>query len=256
MYKLGKGKALFDSRTITLRSILKSEEEIPILPELYCPEISRIVPDIYGNDKWGNCVKVGQAYHTLSMEKVEQGQWVDIKTEDVLREYWKCQHSCVFNRKPDNGLVLLNSLNQWRKDGWSVDGYFYRIQAFARIDYIKELKFALFHLGGVQAGFQLPNIVKRYISRDSTWEISDEDSQEYQGGSWGGHLIYLFGYTPYHLLGISWGKFVSISYDFFLRYSDEAYAVADQRNVWMPESIINSDKLLYQLKCIEERRII
>ena len=46
-------------------------------------------------------------------------------------------------------------------------------------------------------------------------------------GSWGGHYVYVTGYTPLGPTCVTWGRKQRMSWAFFGKYCDEAYAVID-----------------------------
>src|SRR3546814_6073786 len=83
---------------------------------------------MFGNDQYGDCVIAGRAHQTLRFEKAEQKRLIAISEHDVLREY--------FNESGgvDSGLVVLDSLKEWRSKGWLAAKRRYRIKAFAQID--------------------------------------------------------------------------------------------------------------------------
>src|SRR3546814_19776553 len=83
---------------------------------------------MFGNDQYGDCVIAGRAHQTLRFEKAEQKRLIAISEHDVLREY--------FNESGgvDSGLVVLDSLKEWRSTGWLAAKRRYRIKAFAQIN--------------------------------------------------------------------------------------------------------------------------
>jgi hypothetical protein len=107
---------------------------LPPLPTDFDIDISlnaSIVDRMYANDEWGDCVVAGRAHHTMRFELFEQKELINILDSEVLQEYWKEQGD---GSHPDNGLVMLNSLNSWRRDGWTAGLKHYDIYAFAEVD--------------------------------------------------------------------------------------------------------------------------
>jgi hypothetical protein len=102
---------------------------------------------MFGNDVHGDCVIAGRAHQTLRFEDIEQGSVLMITDKEVLKEYFKETGG------PDTGLVVLDSLNEWRHKGWKVGKHNYKIQAFAEVDFRKndEVRQAVFADVGVLA---------------------------------------------------------------------------------------------------------
>ena len=49
-------------------------------------------------------------------------------------------------------------------------------------------------------------------------------------GSWGGHYVYVPGYTPPGPVCVTWGRKQQMTWAWFAKYCDEAYAVFDAKN--------------------------
>ena len=82
---------------------------------------------MFANDVHGDCVMSARAHLTLRFEDIEQGSILMIKDQDVLKEYFKESGGA------DSGLNILDSLNEWRHDGWRAAGKKYKIHAFAQV---------------------------------------------------------------------------------------------------------------------------
>ena len=68
------------------------------------------------NDSLGDCVIAARANQTLRFEAAEQKKVLNITDAEVKREYLKEAGGA------DSGLVMLDSLNLWRKSGWKAAG--------------------------------------------------------------------------------------------------------------------------------------
>jgi len=75
-----------------------------------------------------------------------------IKDQDVLKEYFKESDGA------DSGLNILDSLNEWRHDGWRAAGKKYKIHAFAQVTLKNhaEVKAAIYLLTAAYVGVALP----------------------------------------------------------------------------------------------------
>jgi hypothetical protein len=251
-YKLGKRPAKRDARNIKLKSVLKV---LPPPPDTFDVDQNLPAPvptPMYANDRYGCCVISGRAHHTLRYESREQGLVVPITDDEVLQEYWKeGQRGCFLIRwlmpRPDNGLVLLDSLKAWRNDGWTAGGKFYKIYAFAEIDRdeagVLDLKQSVYLLHGANAGVMLPQSAIDQFQAGEPWTVVPKP-----GSIVGGHDIAIVAYSPLGPLCVTWGKRQPMSWEFYKKYVDECYAIVDNRDPFLPNSPIDVEKLNAYLK--------
>jgi hypothetical protein len=242
-YKLGKLKPRIDTRTIKMARILKT---IPPSPQVYNVDqkYSFLVDNkMFANDQWGDCVIAGRAHMTLRFEAFEQNMQIPISDDDVLAEYWIEQgaheiskrHFCKtvtrWDSKPDNGLVMLDSLNSWRQEGWSIGGKNYPIYAFAGVNWKAhdEVKATVYLLNGAYAGFVVPQSAMDQFNAGKPWTVVPGSPII------GGHAVYIVGYDEVGLTCITWGKPQKMDWNFWDTQFDEAYGVVDNRDKWLGE---------------------
>lgn len=239
MMKLGKAPAQLDPRTIPLFACFSPD--IPNIPSEY--DFDAKHPDIptpmFKNDEYGCCVIAARAHQTLRFEKVEQDLTIDITDKDVVSEYLRESGG------EDSGLVMLNSLRQWR-EGWTVGIMTYAIEAYGALlpRNPKSIKAAMFLLGGIQCGVMLPRSAQEQMGKE--WRVvSGRDGER---GSWGGHAIFIHAYDPDGLTCVTWGKKQRMSWEFFFKYCDEAYGVVDSVDKWLEKPGIDVAKLKHYLR--------
>jgi hypothetical protein len=222
-FKLGKAAARKDSRNLKMATLLKAA---PRLPDAYDFDVAHpgIPTPMFANDVHGDCVIAGRAHQTLRFEDIEQGSVLMIDNKDVLREYFKETGGA------DRGLVVLDSLKLWRSKGWKVGRKSYAIQAFAQIDYRSrdEVRRTIFADVGMALGVQLPNAAKAQIQTGQRWDVTSGPGSE--RGSWGGHYVYVPGYTPAGPVCVTWGRKQQMTWAWLARYCDEAYAIFDAKD--------------------------
>ena len=232
IFKLGKAPAKKDSRNLKFATLLRATA--PTLPSSYDFDTthSGIPTPMFGNDVHGDCVIAGRAHQTLRFEDIEQGSVLMITEKEVLKEYFKETGG------PDNGLVVLDSLNKWRHKGWKVGKHNYKIQAFAEVDFRKndEVRQAVFADVGVGLGIQLPNSAKAQIQTGQPWDVTT--GPDSAPGSWGGHYVYVSGYTPSGPVCVTWGRKQQMTWAWLDKYCDEAYAIFDAKNHFKKNMII------------------
>ena len=223
VFKLGKAAAKRDTRNLRFAAVLKAP---PPLPANYDFDLTNpgIPTPMFANDNYGDCVMAGRAHQTLRFEDIEQGSVLMITDKDVLREYRKETGGA------DSGLVVLDSLKLWRQRGWKVGKHSYKIQAFAEINRgnRNEVRRAIFSDVGVGLGVQLPLSAQKEIQAGQPWEITTGSGSK--PGSWGGHYVYVPGYTKKGPVCVTWGRKQQMSWAWFNKYCDEAYAIFDAKD--------------------------
>lgn len=220
--KLGKKAAKIDKRTLRLADYF--------LPSLPAPPASvdwTAGLTSFGmmlNDNLGDCTcaAVGHAIQIWSANVA--GLIIQtISDETVLKLY---EQSCGYNPadpNSDQGGVEVDVLNFWRKNPQET----HRLLAYADPDpgNIEHIKTSIALFGGVYIGLQLPITASNQVG--STWAIvgNPEHDPESMPGSWGGHAVYVCGYTPSELTCITWGRQQKMTWDFWRAYCDESHTL-------------------------------
>ena len=177
------------------------------------------VPDLgmLGNDQYGDCVFAGNGHIAEEQTFYGQGTETVITTADVLSEYSRVTG---FNPGPpvrnDNGAMIQDGLNDFRKNGLA--GSF--IAAFAEVTNIADVKLAVAEFGVVDIGFRFPASAMSQFNAGRPWDVVSND-----GGIEGGHCVVVLGYGSTYLYVATWGTVQKMTYAFWNRYVDEAWAV-------------------------------
>ncbi|TLV01322.1 hypothetical protein [Dyadobacter luticola] len=224
-FKLGKAAPRRDTRNLRLRTLLRAPFDLPIPNEYdFDAEHLGIPTPMFANDTFGDCVIAGRAHQTLRFELIEQSRLLLITDQDVLDQYF------LETGGEDNGLVVLDSLNAWRRNGWKIAGKTFRIRAYAEVDPTssEEMRRAIFMDLGVGLGLSLPTSAETQINVGKPWDVVSDASGE--PNSWGGHYVYVSGYTVYGPVCITWGRRQQMTWAFVDAYCDEAYAIFDALN--------------------------
>jgi hypothetical protein len=226
-YKLGKLPAKYDYRTLPLKLILK---KLPTIPSEFNvdSQYSGIYDNfMFKNDQYGDCVIASRAHQTLRFEFKEQKAQIQIPDNDVVREY------LLESGGADSGLVMLDSLNHWRKDGWTINGQPYCIYAFAKVTYLHhdDVMAGVYLLDGLYAGFLVPASCLTQFRDGQVWDIVEND-----GGIIGGHAIYIVGYNCIGPICMTWGRRQQMTWAFWDKYVDEAFAIVDNKDAFLRNS--------------------
>ena len=229
-YKFGKLPKKIDTRTLQLKNYL-IEKNLPLLPDSYNidDQYDNLVDtNTYDNTKYGDCVIAGRAHMTLRFERYEQGIVIPISDDDVITEYFNETNGV------DSGLVMLNSLNKWRKNGWIAANKLYNIHAYAEIN-IKnydELKYCIYLLNGAYTGFSVPQSAIDQFSKGEVWTVPS-----FYSPIVGGHCVYVKAYNNIGPICVTWGKDQQMTWEFWNKYFDEAYGVIDNTDEWIDPTI-------------------
>jgi hypothetical protein len=199
---------------------------LPALPASYDFDLTHpgIPTPMFGNDTYGDCVIAGRAHQTLRFEDIEQGSVLMITDKEVLREYMKETGG------QDTGLVVLDSLNLWRQKGWKVGKHTYKIKAFAQVAFKdkNQVRQAILSDVGIGLGVQLPIDAQAQVQTGQPWDVTTGPGSA--PGSWGGHYIFVPGYTPAGPVCVTWGRKQQMTWAWLNKYCDEAYAIFDAKN--------------------------
>lgn len=222
-FKLGKKGAKRDKRNLKFAAVVKAP--VP-LPDRYDFDDKHpgIPTPMFANDELGCCVIAGRAHQTMRFELIEQGSKMMITDAEVIKEYKKETGG------PDTGLVVLDSLSEWRHDGWKLGKEVYKIQAYAEINRTSpaEVKRAIFADVGIGIGVNLPKDAEKQINTGQKWDVTGGAGGK--PGGWGGHYVYVCGYTQAGPVCITWGRKQQMTWAWFKKYCDEAYAIFDAEN--------------------------
>jgi hypothetical protein len=243
IFKLGKKPPRRDARTLKLKTILRASMTLPAEYDFDTSHIGVPTP-VFANDRVGDCVIAGRAHQTLRFELVEQDDIIRITDGEVVREYF------LETGGDDSGLIVLDSLNRWRNRGWIAGGARYFITAFAEVDRgtPTEVKRSVFTDLGVGLGLGLPLTAQREFEAGKPWALTTGPGSAF--GSWGGHYVYVTGYTTLGPTCVTWGRKQQMSWAFFGKYCDEAYAIIDALDTPKKRRTLDRGKIERFLKAL------
>jgi len=180
------------------------------------------------NDTLGDCT-CAAVYHAIQVWTFNASQGKSMDTEpdaDVEKLY---ELACGY--KPSQGgegpggneqHVLTYLL---RKGAPSTSGV-NKIAAFVEVDprITDDVKRTINDCGVAYIGFQVPaNIMPANAEPPAVWTVDPSHPKIV-----GGHAVVLAGYNANGARVISWGSYYTMAWDFFAKYVDEVYAIADQ----------------------------
>ncbi len=240
LFKLGKAEAKRDTRNFKFATLVKA---VPKVPAEYDFDLTHtgIPMPMFANDKYGCCVIAGRAHQTLRFELIEQKAKLAITDKEILAEYLKETGG------EDTGLIVLDSLKLWRKSGWNAAKKTYKIQAFSEIAPKDHAAFkqAIFLDVGVGLGLSLPKSAQAQLQAGKPWDAATGTAGK--RNSWGGHYVYVPGYTTIGPVCVTWGQKQQMTWAFIDKYCDEAYAIIDA---------VDSDKQKKALDAVKLKELL
>jgi hypothetical protein len=228
-YKLGRLRRGHDPRIPHL-SALVAGRTLPPPPRSV--DWSAGMPQQLGmmrNDKLGDCT-CAAFYHALQLWTFDASRDKRIDTEpdaDVVELYiLACGYNPAIPGEGPGGVeqdVLTYLLNQGAPTG-PAGRHRHKIAAFVEVDprNIDDVKRTINDCGVAYIGFTVPrNIVPPGAAPPKIWQV--EGNPQIVGG----HAVVLPGYDSDGVKVISWGQFYTMTWEFFAKYVDEVYAIAD-----------------------------
>jgi hypothetical protein len=215
-FQFGKKAVRIDKRTLMMSRYVmpyipppptKFDNLLTVYTKLNNSDPTALFP-MDGNDRLGDCTIAGIA-HALTIYNGLIGDMKIPSEKDVITLYKKL--GCG----RDNGLVMLDVLNHWRKRAF----YEHKILAYVKIDSKnhEHVKQAIQLFGGVYLGFR--------VQINTIYDF--ENRQPWTPGILGdgGHAIFATSYDVDTLTVLTWGNTQKGTWAWWDQTVDEAYAI-------------------------------
>lgn len=173
---------------------------------------------MYLNDRIGDCTCAGPGHIIQAESTYGQGSTQTVSDNDVLIAYEANSGYDPATGANDNGAMLQDVLNYWRKTG--IGGH--QILAFAELDTsnMAEVKAAMSTFGAVYIGFDFPSSAMSQFDKGEPWDVVSGANID------GGHAVHGGAYTDggnYKV--ITWGAVQEMTQAFWDKYVFEAWVV-------------------------------
>ena len=178
--------------------------------------LGKVYP-MYGNDRLGDCT-CAAAGHMVELWTAEQGREIVVTSDAVVAMYE------AITGGQDEGANELDVLRYWHKNGLSG----HKPYAFALIDRMahEHVKLSLELFAGVYIGIALPVTAQSQTGPDKAWDVpSSNTGSRGQPGSWGGHAVNVVAYDAGTVTVVTWGQLQRMTWAFWDKYVDEAWAL-------------------------------
>jgi len=223
-YKLGKHPPKHNAKTLMFSRYLKATAPpVPPTKAFWEYKIPEATWGMMANDTVVDCTCAAIA-HMLMNWTAHTGKIVVPTVDQVLAAYSAItgydpsQTQSDGSNPTDQGAAITDVLAYWQSTGLAG----HKIDGWVQIDpaNLQAVQQAVYLLGGLDIGIQLPNSAVDQNSAGQAWEVIPDD-----GGIAGGHSIVNFGYGRGGTTAITWGMRQPMSWAWFQKYCDEAYAV-------------------------------
>ena len=229
-FRLGRTPRAFDPR-IPHMSALLAAKQLP--PPPASVDYSKGMPQDLGmmlNDTLGDCT-CAAFYHAIQVWtfNASDGKSIDTEQDDDVKKLYElaCGYKPATPGEGPGGNeqhVLKYLLQHGAPCG--VGKTRNKIAAFMEVDprNIDDVKRAIDDCGVAYIGFQVPaSLMPPGQEPPSVWTVDPSNTKMV-----GGHAVVLPGYDANGARVISWGQYYTMTWDFFAKYVDEVYGIADQ----------------------------
>ncbi len=237
-YALGKQPAIIHADTLRLSNYL--QPELLAAPPASVDLTSGIVTwPMYGNDLLPDCTAAAAAHLSEIWSLLAGVEY--IPEEPEVEALWLASNG----NDPTQGAYMLNLLREWQhkplKGGVAPYAYVYVNWQLSQM-----VKTAIALFGGLYVGLAMPRSAMYQTGPDGIWSIVVGTDADW--GSWGGHAVNIVGYDERGLTCITWGQKQKMSWAFFNRYCDEAWAVLPTD--WQAVGSIDFERLKADLQAV------
>jgi hypothetical protein len=232
-FKLGRLARSHDKRIPMLHNLLAGKALEPVVPAV---DYTKGMPNNLGvmrNDTLGDCT-CAAFYHAIQVWSFNALKKIDTEPDqDVVDLY---EQACGYN--PQQGgegpggneqHVLTYVLRKGAPYGPNAQQR-HTIAAFVEVDVknTDNVKRSIYDCGVAYIGFNVPQYIMPSGGEPlSVWDVNPRADNTIIGG----HAVVLAGYDGNGARVISWGQYYTMTWAFFDKFVDEAYAIADPE--WM-----------------------
>jgi hypothetical protein len=241
---LGKHAAKADPRRLMMSSYMSST--LPAPPRS-CDRTYGITDwGQMGNDRLGDCAYAAPGHMVMAWSMGTTKKPIIIPDSEIIAAYASGTGYNPVTGANDNGSAMPDVCEQWRSSG--IGGN--RISAYGALDTRNTvaIKQSIYLFGSAYVGIMLPQTAMQQTEAGLAWTVP------YFSEVIGGHAIPLQSYDDDHVWTPTWGKNQCMTWEFLLRYMDEAFACINA--LWIgadgnaPDSGLNLNALVSDLNVI------
>ncbi len=215
-YRLGRKARKTDTRTLQLAKYFTPEIPAPPASVDWSKGITSW--GSFLNNTLGDCTIAG-GLHAIQVWSANASTEASLTDAEALQYYEDWDGYNPNNPATDQGGIELDVLTDWKQQGLAG----HALDAFAEVQpaHINDVKQTISLFGGTYIGLALPQSAQAQVG--SLWDVTY--GPEGEPGTWGGHCVFVVGYDANGLTCITWGALQRMTWDFWLEYVDESYAL-------------------------------
>ncbi len=236
-YKLGKLPDPIRPK-LKLMDIL-IDKKLPTYPDVFAGPSYNL--QMWGNDKYGDCVFVALMNCQTRSELFEQKIIIPVTTKWVVSQYLKLSGG------EDNGLVPLDTVKVWQKKGFTLNGRIFKCFSYAdaKVDpnYIKAVTSLI---GDAWCGFDLPENYDVELKAGKPWTDTSMPARDDYG-----HMMAVGKYDKDWCYLKTWGQYQPASWPWAKKFMKQHYAIIDAPDTWVKHSPVDVNSLTAILKQLQ-----
>jgi hypothetical protein len=169
---------------------------------------------MYLNDQIGDCTEAMVGHEIENASLYGYGSAIEIGDNDVLAAYERVSGYNPADPSTDQGAVLQDVYNDWRKNG--VGGH--RNLVFAQVNHerLDEVKQAVAAFGAVGLGIVVSQDMMDDFNAEEPWARST-------GAQLGGHAVPIVGYDAKYVYVVTWGQVQRMTWPCLVAVTEEAW---------------------------------
>lgn len=172
-----------------------------------------------GNDSVGDCT-CAEVDHSTKARQVAAGNTeVRSTTTEVLAAYSAITGYTPSDPSTDQGAVMQDVRDYWRKNGITLGGKVDKLTLFAEVDHtdLALVKWCVSRFGAVALGINFPDSAMTQFDNGQPWDVVKGARIE------GGHAISMIGYDATYAYIVTWGQVQKMTWAFYKAFTEEAW---------------------------------
>jgi len=169
------------------------------------------------NDRVGDCTIASAGHCIQKWTHLAQSKEVDLSDAVILQMYSAITGYNPRDPNTDRGAVERNVLSYWKWHG--IGGHKINNYLAVEVSQINQLKLCVYLFDVCYIGVALPITAQN----QDIW--AESVGPNAAPGSWGGHAVPVVGYNAIGPVVITWGEVKQMTWGFWSKYVEEAWAV-------------------------------
>jgi hypothetical protein len=194
----------------------------PLLPPASVDWYSKVDANTWGmdgNSDVGDCTCAEVDHSTKARQVAAGNAEVRSSAAEVLAAYSAITGYNPSDPSSDQGAVMQDVRDYWRKHGITLGGKLDKVTLFAEVDHTDPMliRWCVARFGAVALGFNFPASAMDQFNAGRPWDMVPGSPIE------GGHAVSMIGYDAADAYVVTWGRVQKMTWAFFRSYVEEAW---------------------------------